>query len=216
MAEKFQEGFSQLRGTARFCTLLPIFFLMHNGFAASAEQGQTVASVFPEAQVHQAYGSGTPAETRIQTEASVRRSFERDSTWVSAGHEHFTGSVLAKAAFRQPLPARSYGAYVRFSPGARTFWHIHPLGQTLFIVEGSGLTQARNPDGSLGPVFALKAGDVVTCPPGVMHWHGASPNASMMHLAISEYDQDQPVSWQGPVNEKDYREGATKAFVPGK
>lgn len=101
---------------------------------------------------------------------------------------------------------------MRFSPGTRTFWHVHPLGQTLLIVDGVGLTQARNADGTLGPVTAVKAGDVVNCPPGVMHWHGASPDAATTHLAISESDPKAAVKWLDPVDEKSYREGAAKAL----
>lgn len=195
MTEKFLPAFFQLRSATRLVAPLALLALMQSAFAAqeaSAPKGQTVVSAFPEAQAHQAL---TP-----------------DSSWVSAGNRNFTGDVVMKSAFRQLSPARSYGAYVRFSPGARTYWHIHPLGQTLLVVDGVGLTQARNPDGALGPVVAVKAGDVVTCPPGIMHWHGASPDSPMTHLAISESDPKQPVAWKEPIDDKSYRDGAAKAL----
>ncbi len=145
-------------------------------------------------------------------EGEARQSLRPDASWKSAGSRHFTGEVTTKSAFRQTAPARSYGAYVRFSPGARTFWHVHPLGQTLLVVDGVGLTQAVLPDGRLGPIERIRAGDVVTCPPGVMHWHGASPDAPMTHLAISESDPKTPVVWKDPVDERLYLEGAKKAL----
>lgn len=182
-----------LRSTSRVVVLLAALALMQSAFAtqeASTQQGQIVVSAFPEA----------------------RQALAPDSSWVSAGNSNFTGNVVMKSAFRQLSPARSYGAYVRFSQGARTYWHMHPLGQTLLVVDGIGLTQARNPDGSLGPVVSVKAGDVVTCPPGIMHWHGASPDSPMTHLAISESDSKQPVVWMEPVDDKSYRDGAVKAL----
>lgn len=196
MTEKFLPAFFRLRSVIRLVAPLAALALMQSAFAAqeaSAAQGQTVVSIFPEAQARQA--------------------LKPDSSWVSAGNHNFTGDVVMKSAFRQSSPARSYGAYVRFSPGARTYWHIHPLGQTLLVVDGIGLTQARNPDGSLGPVVAVKAGDVVTCPPGIMHWHGASPDSSMTHLAISEFDSKKPVAWKEPVDDKSYRDSAAKALL---
>lgn len=132
-----------------------------------------------------------------------------EEKWVSAGAEHFTGNVQMRNAFAQVLPARSYGAYVRFEPGARTFWHIHPTGQTLIVTEGVGLTQSVDSNGNMGPVIEIKAGDIVVCPPGIRHWHGASENSSMTHLAMSERDPNKAVQWLDPVTEAEYK-GAKK------
>ncbi len=129
--------------------------------------------------------------------------------WVSAGTEHFTGKVQMRNAFSQVQPARSYGAYVRFEPGARTFWHIHPTGQTLIVTEGVGLTQSVDENGKLGPVIEIKVGDIVVCPPGIRHWHGASENSSMTHLAMSERDPNKAVRWLEPVT-KTQDSNATK------
>ena len=126
------------------------------------------------------------------------------SNWMSAGNKTFTGEATVQMAFRQNAPARSYGAYVRFSPGARTFWHEHPLGQTLIVIEGEGLTQAMNSDGTYGPLVTLRKGDIVVCPPNVRHWHGAKPNKAMIHLALSESDQVGSVTWFNPVTDKQY------------
>lgn len=156
------------------------------------QQVQTIVSVLPEVQ--------------------ARMAVVPDSGWASAGNRTFTGTVALKFAFRQTAPASSYASYVRFERGARTFWHMHPLGQTLIIVDGTGLTQAMNSDGSLGPIMAVKPGDVVICPPGVTHWHGASPDSPMTHLAISESNPERPVVWKEALSEKSYVEGAMKAL----
>lgn len=159
---------------------------------SNAQPVQTVVSVLPEVQARMAIVS--------------------DSSWTSADNSTFTGKVALKFAFRQSAPASSYAAYVRFERGARTFWHMHPLGQTLIVVEGTGLTQAINADGTLGPVTAVKPGDVVICPPGITHWHGASPDSSMTHLAISELDPKKSVVWKEAVSAKSYVEGAKNAL----
>ena len=126
------------------------------------------------------------------------------SAWSAAGNEHFTGEVALRNAFSQSQPARVYGAYVRFSPAARTFWHRHPMGQTLIVTEGIGLTQSVDSNGRLGPVIEIKAGDVITCPPGILHWHGASKHSSMTHLAISEREAAKAVQWGKPVTDEEY------------
>lgn len=77
-----------------------------------------------------------------------------------ASGEHFTGKVRVDPAFRAQAPARAYGSYVTFEPGARTHWHTHPLGQTLIVTFGTGLTQEWG-----GPVKVIRQGDVVMCPP---------------------------------------------------
>lgn len=195
MTEKLSAGLLSLHKTAVLCVPFAALFLTQSAAAAgavSAPAGQTVVSVLPSSEALQ--------------------KLVPDPTWVPTNPKTFTGEAVMKSVYRQTSPARNYGAYVRFSPGARTFWHVHPLGQTLLIVDGVGLTQARNADGTLGPVTAVKAGDVVNCPPGVMHWHGASPDAAMTHLAISESDPKAAVKWLDPVDEKCYREGAAKAL----
>ena len=144
------------------------------------------------------------AKAENPIEKSPEQIVVQPSNWVSAGNKTFTGEAAVQMGFRQSNPARIYGAYVRFSPGARTFWHVHPLGQTLIVIEGEGLTQAMNSDGSYGPLVELREGDIVVCPPNVRHWHGAKPNKAMTHLALSESDRSASVTWFGPVSDQQY------------
>lgn len=121
----------------------------------------------------------------------------RFSSVVSGGH--FTGRVRVKPLFASVAPARAYGASVTFDAGARTDWHVHPLGQTLVVTSGTGLTQEWG-----GPVRRIGEGDVVICPPGVRHWHGAAPDTAMTHLAIGERQEGQGVVWMEKVSDEQY------------
>ncbi len=122
-----------------------------------------------------------------------------------ADQKNFTGSVRVDPAFRSNDPARSYGAYVTFEPGARTNWHMHPLGQTLIVTSGRGITQEWGKSATF-----IMPGDVVVCPPGVRHWHGAAPGTAMTHLAISERAEGQATQWLGKVDGRQYSEAADK------
>jgi quercetin dioxygenase-like cupin family protein len=95
--------------------------------------------------------------------------------------EFFTGTVRLDPLFSAPAPARVMTASVTFEPGARTAWHTHPLGQILIVTAGCGLTQCEGE----APV-RIRAGDVIWCPPGHKHWHGAAPDTAMTHIAIQE------------------------------
>jgi quercetin dioxygenase-like cupin family protein len=116
--------------------------------------------------------------------------------------EWFTGSVTITPLFDAKGASQVGAALVRFEPGARTAWHKHPLGQRLVVTEGSGWTQVEG-----GPVEAIRTGDVVWCPPGVRHWHGATPDTAMAHIAIQEAQNGSPVTWMEHVSEIDYRKG---------
>jgi quercetin dioxygenase-like cupin family protein len=118
---------------------------------------------------------------------------------MNAAPEYFTGSVRMQPVIEAPAPSRVRSVVVIFQPGARTAWHTHPLGQTLYILTGEGLAQT---DG--GPVRRLLAGDTVWFAPGERHWHGASPGAEMSHLAIQELHDGRTVDWLEPVDEADY------------
>lgn len=115
----------------------------------------------------------------------------------SAGTENFTGEVMMAAIYGPQAPSKSYAATVTFAPGARTYWHVHEMGQTLIVTSGIGYTQ----EWGKAPVM-LKPGDIVRCPPGVKHWHGAAPHSSMTHLALSEAGGT--VTWLEEVSAKDY------------
>jgi quercetin dioxygenase-like cupin family protein len=93
----------------------------------------------------------------------------------------FTGTVRIDPLFQANAPARAVGLSVTFEPGARTAWHTHPLGQTLFVTAGCGRVQRWG-----GPIEEIRPGYVIWLPPGEKHWHGASPSTAMTHIAIEE------------------------------
>ena len=94
---------------------------------------------------------------------------------------------------------RSIGGSVTFEPGARSNWHIHPVGQALIVTSGVGLTQEWGK-----PIREIRAGDVVVCPAGVKHWHGASPNSAMTHIAVTEDKDGSCVQWLEKVTDEQY------------
>jgi quercetin dioxygenase-like cupin family protein len=114
---------------------------------------------------------------------------------------NFTGQVTVRSAFRLPGGSRVGGATVSFSPGARSAWHSHPRGQTLIVTEGCGWTQVKG-----GMVEQICAGDVAWVGPGEVHWHGATPNSPMTHVAISESVGGESVQWLQKVTDAEYRQ----------
>ncbi|UOV05459.1 cupin domain-containing protein [Pseudoxanthomonas mexicana] len=116
--------------------------------------------------------------------------------------EYFTGKVRIDPLFTAPEPARVGCASVTFEPGARTAWHTHPLGQMLVILSGVGWTQCEGE-----AVEEIRAGDVVWCPPGHRHWHGATSTTAMTHLAIQEYLDGKAVDWMEHVSDEQYLQG---------
>ena len=119
--------------------------------------------------------------------------------------EYFTGSVRLDPLFQPPTPARAFGASVTFEPCARTAWHTHPLGQTLIVTAGCGWTQCWG-----GPIEEIRQGDVVWCPPGAKHWHGATPTTSMSHIAIVEALDGKAVEWMEKVTDEQYYASVSK------
>ena len=115
--------------------------------------------------------------------------------------EYFTGNVRIDMQFQRGAPSRVAGATVTFEPGARTAWHTHPLGQTLIVTSGKGWTQCED-----GPVIEINAGDILWCPPGRRHWHGATPTTAMTHIAIQEALDGKVVTWMEHVSDEQYRE----------
>jgi quercetin dioxygenase-like cupin family protein len=112
----------------------------------------------------------------------------------------FTGTVRIDPLFEAPGPARVRCARVTFEPGARTAWHTHPLGQTLIVTSGLGWAQR---DG--GAIEEIRPGDVVWFAPNEKHWHGATPTATMTHIAIQEALNGKVVDWMGQVTAQQYR-----------
>ncbi|WP_238123850.1 MULTISPECIES: (R)-mandelonitrile lyase [unclassified Xanthobacter] len=115
----------------------------------------------------------------------------------------FTGTVRVDALFNPSAPDRVQGASVTFEPGARTAWHIHPLGQTIYVTAGIGRVQRWG-----GAIEEIRPGDVVFFEPGEKHWHGANPEVAMTHIAIQEVQNGQVVDWMEQVNDEQY--GATR------
>lgn len=113
--------------------------------------------------------------------------------------ENFTGDVRVQPLFAAQDTAQYTGAYVTFQPAARSAWHTHPAGQRLVVTEGVGRIQQED-----GPVEEIRAGDVVWCPPGVRHWHGAAPDSAMTHLALTGIRDGQGVVWLEKVTDEQY------------
>jgi quercetin dioxygenase-like cupin family protein len=120
--------------------------------------------------------------------------------------EYFSGTVRIDPLFQAHEPARTSGASVTFEPGARSAWHTHPLGQTLIVTAGCGLTQCWGK----APV-KIRAGDVIWCPPGEKHWHGATRETAMTHIAIQEALNGKVVDWLEKVSDDEYGAAASKA-----
>ena len=112
----------------------------------------------------------------------------------------FTGDVYIDTIAAGSEPSRLNAASVHFTPGARTAWHTHPLGQTIYVVEGVGRCQRQG-----GPVETIRPGDSVYFEPGENHWHGATPDRLMVHIAMHESDETgSPVTWGEHVTQAQY------------
>jgi quercetin dioxygenase-like cupin family protein len=116
-----------------------------------------------------------------------------------APSDYFTGSVLQDPIIATEAPARLNSARVSFEPGARTAWHTHPLGQTLYVTQGVGWVQMRGQ-----PKREIRPGDTVWIPPAVIHWHGATTTSAMTHVAIHEALDGKNVDWMEKVTEGEY------------
>jgi quercetin dioxygenase-like cupin family protein len=112
----------------------------------------------------------------------------------------FTGDVYIDPVAAASAPARVQANLVHFTPAARTAWHTHPLGQTIFVTEGVGVCQRRG-----GPVETIRPGDRVFFEPGEEHWHGAAPSRFMVHLGLNEVDDEHPAAhWGDHVSDEEY------------
>lgn len=119
---------------------------------------------------------------------------------ITAPESYFTGRVLQTPIIeKETSPARLRATMVSFEPGARTNWHTHPLGQTLFVVSGAGLAQSWG-----APVQEIKAGDVISFEPGEKHWHGAGPKTAMTHIAMQEAQDGTVADWLEKVTDEQY------------
>jgi len=114
--------------------------------------------------------------------------------------EWFTGAVYIDAVATPSDPSRLQASSVHFTPGARTAWHTHPNGQTIYVTEGIGLAQRRGE-----PIEVIRPGDRVFFEPGEEHWHGAASNRFMTHLAMVEVDDEgNAATWGEHVSDEEY------------
>lgn len=128
----------------------------------------------------------------------------RNSLATTAGPaDWFTGAVFVDTVAAATDESRFAAASVHFTPGARTAWHTHPFGQTIFVTEGSGLCQREG-----GPIETILPGDRVFFEPGENHWHGAAPTRFMTHTAMQQVDDEgSPVTWGRHVTDAEYTAG---------
>lgn len=128
----------------------------------------------------------------------VIRSSERKTSVAPA--THFTGTVMSDEVVVGTPPSRMRASVVTFTPGARTAWHSHPVGQTLYCLSGAGRVQREGEQ-----VQEIRAGDTVVIPPNTRHWHGAAPGKLFAHLAMSELnDRGEGTAWFEHVTDADY------------
>jgi quercetin dioxygenase-like cupin family protein len=146
-----------------------------------------------------ATGTAQAAQQLGQWSADMLIKRSEDQPSQKGPQDWFTGQVRIDPLHTATEPAHVGAASVTFEPGARTAWHTHPLGQMLIIVSGVGWVQREG-----GPVEDVKAGDVVWFPPGLKHWHGATPTKAMTHIAIQESLDGKAVDWLEHVSDAQY------------
>lgn len=163
-------------------SVLPIFLFAANvAHAQSTTAGRTTS----------ADGTDKPLQT------IMRASSQAPSKGPA---EYFTGNVRVLPLFPENSSTPMSGHQVSFEPGARSAWHTHPAGQHLIVTTGVGWTQVWG-----GSISEIREGDVVWCPPGVKHWHGASPTSAMSHIALTGYLNGKNVEWMEKVSDEQYR-----------
>jgi quercetin dioxygenase-like cupin family protein len=118
--------------------------------------------------------------------------------------EWFTGDVWIDAIARGEEPSRIRVSTVHFTPSARTAWHCHALGQTLYVLEGTGFVQSRG-----GDVITIRPGDIIQTPADEWHWHGAAPDHFMTHISMTEgvpESQGPETAWGDHVTDDEYND----------
>ena len=152
-----------------------------------------IAAPFANA-LHPDAQAGGSADTSARAQ-QITRAGTQASTAGPA--EYFTGRARVDPLFPANTHHPVSGAYVTFEPGARSAWHTHPAGQRLVVVSGVGRTQEWGK-----PVQVIRPGDVVWCPPGVKHWHGAAADTAMTHLAVTGTVDGRSVTWMEKVTDE--------------
>ncbi|XAH26030.1 cupin domain-containing protein [Xylophilus sp. GW821-FHT01B05] len=135
------------------------------------------------------------------TDAKAKVEITRAGSQASyiGSNDTFTGRVRGDPVWPGNEHINASGGLVTFEPGARSAWHVHPAGQRLVVVAGVGRTQEWGQ-----PMQEIRPGDVVWCPPGVKHWHGASPTTGMTHLAVTGSVDGKQVQWMEKVTDEQY------------
>ena len=140
---------------------------------------------------------GEPEVSAAALGQQITRAGEQASSLGSV--ENFTGRARVDPLSAPNEHTNASLAYVTFDPSARSAWHTHPAGQRLVVTARLGLTQEWGK-----PVEVIRPGDVVWCPPGVKHWHGAAPNKAITHLALTGYVDGKSVTWMEKVTDEQY------------
>ena len=164
-------------------TIMSLFLLVSNGAHAQA-----------------ASASGTSQTAPVQDSQTIKITRSGSQQRSKGPAEYFAGAVQVEPLFPANDPSRTTGGIVKFQPGARSAWHTHPLGQTLIVTDGTGWIQQWG-----GPIEEIRKGDVIWIPAGVKHWHGATPNTAMTHVAIQEQLNGKAVEWMEKVTDEQYR-----------
>lgn len=167
------------------------------------QHGDHAAEILAQALARRATTKQAVVPVQVTSDPPKVRVVKRAARSIeTAPAEHFTGVGRVERMFQNAGPARASGASVTFEPGARTAWHAHPLGQTLIVTGGTGWVQQWGESRQ-----RIEAGDVVTIPPNVKHWHGAAAATAMTHIAIQEQLDGKTVDWMEAVGVEQY-EGA--------
>lgn len=140
---------------------------------------------------------GTPQPSADVAAQSISRAGEQASQ--TGPDAYFTGQVRIDPLWPADEGISASDGLVTFEPGARSAWHTHPAGQRLVVTQGVGLVQEWGK-----PVQEIRPGDVVWCPPGVKHWHGAAPHTAMTHLAVTGTRDGRNVEWMEKVDDDHY------------
>nr|WP_100412512.1 cupin domain-containing protein [Acidovorax sp. 69] len=141
------------------------------------------------------------AQVQPAAEAAAAQQIQRAGTQASVPGPaaFFTGQARIDPVWPADGDIHASGGLVTFEPGARSAWHTHPKGQRLVVMAGVGLTQEWGK-----PIQEIRPGDVVWCPPGVKHWHGAAPTTAMTHLAVTGTLDGKNVEWMEKVSDAQY------------
>ena len=141
--------------------------------------------------------AGTGSDEMVSKAQTVSKSGSEAS--FKGPEQFFTGNVNVYMSFSPTAELPASGAFVIFEPGARSAWHTHPAGQTLIVISGAGLTQEWGQ-----PVVEIHPGDVIRCPAGVKHWHGAEADSWFIHLAVEVPGEGTRNEWCEPVSDEEY------------